>query len=80
MKKNFDSRRPISNLSYLGFSHTIKIKKKQGDLRNSAQWVSRAPPHHTLPFFLNLNGRKTLKNIKIVLFFKYDPKQGKNLF
>ena len=42
--------------------------KKQGDLRNSlvllgvtvlwhvAQWVSRAPPHHTLPAFLNLNG------------------------
>ena len=21
-----------------------------------AQWVSRAPPHHTLPAFLNLNG------------------------
>ena len=42
--------------------------KKQGDLWNSlilqgvtpswhvAQLVSRAPPHHTLPAFLNLNG------------------------
>ena len=42
--------------------------KKQENLRNSlvllgvsllwhvAQWVSRAPPHHTLPAFLNLNG------------------------
>ena len=42
--------------------------KKQGDLRNSlvllgvtqlwhvAQWVSRAPPHYTLPAFQNLNG------------------------
>ena len=42
--------------------------KKQGDSRNSlvllgvtpswhvAQWVSRAPTHHTLPAFLNLNG------------------------
>ena len=42
--------------------------KKREDLRNSlvllgvtplwhvAQWVSRAPPHHTLPAFLNLNG------------------------
>ena len=44
--------------------------KKQGDLRNSlfslgvtrlwqvAQWVVRAPPHHALPAFLNLNGIK----------------------
>ena len=43
--------------------------KKRRDLRNSlvllgvnrlwhvAQWVSRAPPHHTLPAFLNLSGR-----------------------
>ena len=42
--------------------------EKQGDLRNSlvllgvtllrhvAQWVSRAPQHHTLPAILNLNG------------------------
>ena len=44
--------------------------KKRGDLRNSlillgftsfwhlAQWVSRASPHHVLPAFLNLNGKK----------------------
>ena len=50
------------------FWPTKKIKKKQGDLRNSlvlqgitavlhmAQWVSRAPPHNTLPAFLNRNG------------------------
>ena len=49
--------------------------KKQGDLRNSlglqgvttlwhvGQWVSSAPPHHTLPAFLNLNGRNTLISI-----------------
>ena len=24
-----------------------------------AEWVSRAPPHHTLPAFLNLNGTKS---------------------
>ena len=47
-----------------------KDLKKQGDLRNSlvllgvtqlwhvAQWVSRAPPHHTLPAFLNLYGTR----------------------
>ena len=46
--------------------------KKRGDLGNSlvllgvtlllhvAHWVSRAPPHNTLPAFLNLNG--TSKN------------------
>ena len=45
-----------------------KDLKKQGVLRNSlvlpgvtllwhvAHWVSRAPPHHALPAFLNLNG------------------------
>ena len=44
-----------------------KDLKKQGNLRNSlvllgvtplcyvAQWVSRAPPHHIIPAFLNLN-------------------------
>ena len=26
-----------------------------------AQWVSRAPPHNTLPAFLNLNGSKYFK-------------------
>ena len=35
--------------------------KKRGDLRNMAQWVSRAPPHHTLPAFLNFNGRYFIK-------------------
>ena len=50
--------------------------KKQGDLRNSlvllgvtllwhvAQWVSRAPPHHTLSAFLNLNGRCKSEKIR----------------
>ena len=45
-----------------------KDQKKQGDLRDCfvlqtvtlfwhvAQWISRAPPHHILPAFLNLNG------------------------
>ena len=50
------------------FPKILPLKsKKQGDLRNSlvllgvtpmwfvAQWVSRAPPHHTLPPFLNNN-------------------------
>ena len=44
-----------------------KDLEKQGDLRDClvlltvtqlwhvAQWVSRAPPHHILPVFLNLN-------------------------
>ena len=27
-------------------------------LLHVAQWDSRAPPHHTLPAFLNLNGTK----------------------
>ena len=48
--------------------NTIKIWKKQEHLRDSfvllgvtplwhvAQWDSRAPPHHTFPDFLNLNG------------------------
>ena len=43
--------------------------KKRGDLRNSlvllgvtplwhvAQWVARAPPHHSVPAFLNPHGR-----------------------
>ena len=55
--------------------------KKQGDFRNSlvllgltplwhvAQWVSRAPPHHTLPAFLNLNGTPTF-NDKSDRFFR----------
>ena len=29
-----------------------------------AQWVSRAPPHHTLPAFLNLNGICSIKSSK----------------
>ena len=46
-----------------------KELEKQGDLKHCfvlltvtllwpvAQWLSRAPPHHTLPAFLNLNSR-----------------------
>ena len=30
-----------------------------------AQWVSRAPPHHTLPAFLNLDGRKIYSDQKL---------------
>ena len=40
-----------------------------------AQWVSRAPPHHTLPDFLNLNGNKfnklNLKHILLEIIFEY---------
>ena len=55
-------------MSYSTGSYYHSDLKKQGDLRNSfdllwvtplwhvAQWVSRAPPHQTLPAFLNLNG------------------------
>ena len=61
---------PIENFSKNYHSHL----EKQGDLRDCfvlltltqlwhvAQWVSRAPPHHTLPAFLYLNG------IKIFIF------------
>ena len=60
--------------SFLKAQNVIKCHwdiKKQGDLRNYlvlqgvtpfwqvAQWVSRAPPHHTLPAFLDLNGMKS---------------------
>ena len=30
-----------------------------------AQWVALAPPHHTLPVFLNLNGRLTNQKINL---------------
>ena len=30
-----------------------------------AQWVSRAPPHHTLPAFLNLNDINNLFQIRL---------------
>ena len=56
-----------SQLCILKFNYH-KDLNKQGDLRNSlilvgvtplwhvAQWVSRAPQHHTIPAFLDLNG------------------------
>ena len=59
-------------LKMLLFRYTIKILKNRetwAQLRNSlvllgvvelwhvAQWVSCAPPHNTLPAFLNLSGR-----------------------
>ena len=56
---------------------TIKIWKKE-DLRNSlvligvtplwhvAKWVSRAPPHRTLPTFLNLNVTECIFNFKFL--------------
>ena len=59
---------PDNELVGVSFIQKYQDLKKQGDLRNSlvllgvtpswqvAQWVSRAPPHHTLPAFLNLNG------------------------
>ena len=49
--------------NYTETFHTIKILKS-GGIRitpwsagwHVAQWISRAPPQHTLPAFLNLNG------------------------
>ena len=58
----------ILNRTKSSFLYVPLRSKKQGDLRNSfvllevtalwhvAKWVSRAPPHHTIPTFLNLNG------------------------
>ena len=76
--KNDTSLQPLS-YDFLpaakGLKTTIEIKK-HGDFRNSlvflgvtsllhvAQWVSRAPPHHTIPAFLNPNGRvRSLKTL-----------------
>ena len=57
--------------------------KKQGGLRNTFvllgvtplwhvdQWVSRAPSHHTLPDFLNLNGYKFYSDkISLISWFR----------
>ena len=40
--------------------------KKTGEfekLLGCTQWVSRAPPHHTLPAFLNLDGGSSIRKI-----------------
>ena len=40
-------------------------------MRHVAQWVSRTPPYHTLPAFLNLNCTQTVFLKKIVFFSKH---------
>ena len=63
-----DPFNPLRQMDHYGPNYHQDLKK-QRDLRNFlvllgvtplwliAQLVSRAPPHHTLPDFLNLNGR-----------------------
>ena len=74
----------------------LKDLEKQGDLRDCfflltvtplwhvAQWVSRAPPHHTLPAFRNLNGifsyksPERLKNRQKRIYWEYNKKYSNN--
>ena len=43
---NFDSKNLRNSLALLGVTALWHV----------AQWVSRTPPHHTLPAFVNFNG------------------------
>ena len=68
----------IRDKDYIYLKNILPLgSKKQGDFENSlvmlgftplwhvAQWVSRAPPNHTLPAFLNLNGSLNLSSLKL---------------
>ena len=75
------TRRKEFDLVILCMTYLTSRFKKQGDLRSSlvllrapqlcdvAQWVSRAPPHHILPAFLNLN-RYRRKWAKCAVYFR----------
>ena len=69
--------------------YPIADLKKQGAFRNSsvwlgvtrlwhvAQWVSRAPPYHTLPAFLNLDCRSSNYPRFFIINFKYNHQKIK---
>ena len=43
-----------------------------------AQWVSRSPPNHILPAFLNLNGRRIGANLISILYYYIKNKKYLN--
>ena len=71
----------ISRLFEIKITELPLWSKKREDLRNFlvllgvtalwhvAQWLSRAPPNHILPAFLNHNGRRIGANLISILYY-----------
>ena len=48
-------------------------------IKNFMNWIFRAPPHHTLPAFRNLNGIKSEKTNSQFLILSNTPRISKSL-